>query len=322
MTPSFKMWKLALVSVVLTSCRAVEFEIVNRESGPIWVGIQGNNGKTHLFKGGFVLDAKSKKHLYLIVVVTMFKFALVVVATVFSAAIAVEFEIRNQEGGDIWVGIQGNSGKQTLEGGGFVLGAKASNLDLNFLPSSVRFKLQGIGQAGSGRGPGATPTRNTARRAIAGTGWNAGGNGGAPPATLAEITLKGWGGIDYYDISLVDGFNIPAAFEPVGGRGDNSRYSCKRAACAHRFYDCPNELKLTNQAGVIGCKSACLAFNTDQYCCRGAHDKPETCKSSSWPVNYPDFFKKRCPDAYSYAYDDHKSTFTCQAEKYIVTFGS
>ncbi|KAJ8941001.1 hypothetical protein NQ314_010509 [Rhamnusium bicolor] len=33
------------------------------------------------------------------------------------------------------------------------------------------------------------------------------GNGGAPPATLAEITLKGSNGLDFYDISLVDGFN-------------------------------------------------------------------------------------------------------------------
>lgn len=34
------------------------------------------------------------------------------------------------------------------------------------------------------------------------------GNGGAPPASLAEITLKGYGQLDYYDISLVDGFNL------------------------------------------------------------------------------------------------------------------
>jgi hypothetical protein len=35
------------------------------------------------------------------------------------------------------------------------------------------------------------------------------GAGGVPPATLAEITLKGDGGKDFYDISLVDGFNVP-----------------------------------------------------------------------------------------------------------------
>lgn len=35
-----------------------------------------------------------------------------------------------------------------------------------------------------------------------------GGNGEAPPASLVEITLNGWENLDYYDISLVDGFNL------------------------------------------------------------------------------------------------------------------
>ena len=37
------------------------------------------------------------------------------------------------------------------------------------------------------------------------------GAGGVPPVTLIEFTLKGYGGIDYYDISLVDGFNSMAS---------------------------------------------------------------------------------------------------------------
>jgi hypothetical protein len=35
------------------------------------------------------------------------------------------------------------------------------------------------------------------------------GAGGVPPVTLAEITLNGAGGNDFYDVSLVDGFNVP-----------------------------------------------------------------------------------------------------------------
>ena len=85
---------------------------------------------------------------------------------------------------------------------------------------------------------------------------------------------------------------------------------------------CPDALQVKNGQGtVIACNSACNAFNTDQYCCRGAYGTPETCKSETWPENYPKFFKDRCPDAYSYAYDDHKSTFTCKANAYLVTFG-
>ncbi|KAK9874694.1 hypothetical protein WA026_005514 [Henosepilachna vigintioctopunctata] len=111
---------------------------------------------------------------------------------------------------------------------------------------------------------------------------------------------------------------------PVGGQGDGSRYSCKKAGCNTYINDrCPKELQLKKKNGqVIGCKSACLAFNTDGYCCRGAHRTPQTCKSSNWPKNYPAQFKKWCPDAYSYAYDDHKSTFTCKnAQKYLIQFG-
>lgn len=35
------------------------------------------------------------------------------------------------------------------------------------------------------------------------------GRGGAPPATLAEFTFNGYAGDDFYDVSLVDGFNVP-----------------------------------------------------------------------------------------------------------------
>lgn len=33
---------------------------------------------------------------------------------------------------------------------------------------------------------------------------------GVPPATLAEFTLSGDGNTDFYDISIVDGYNLPA----------------------------------------------------------------------------------------------------------------
>lgn len=109
---------------------------------------------------------------------------------------------------------------------------------------------------------------------------------------------------------------------PLGGQGTGDPYSCKSTACGYEINnDCPQELRLYGSGGVIGCKSACLAFNTDEYCCRGAHNRPETCKSSNWPVDYPKFFKDRCPDAYSYAYDDHKSTFTCNAPAYLIAIG-
>ena len=39
----------------------------------------------------------------------------------------------------------------------------------------------------------------------------------ADPASLAEITFKGYADIDFYDVSFVDGFNLPIKMAPIGG---------------------------------------------------------------------------------------------------------
>ncbi|KQJ86097.1 protein P21 [Brachypodium distachyon] len=129
--------------------------------------------------------------------------------------------------------------------------------------------------------------------------------GGATPATLAEYTLGTAGKSDFYDISLVDGFNVPMSFGPVGGS------SCHAISCAADINaKCPAALKVNG-----GCVSACIKFNTEQYCCRTSG--PSACQ----PTDYSRFFKGLCPDAYSYAYDDKSSTFTCAAgTNYQVTF--
>lgn len=46
------------------------------------------------------------------------------------------------------------------------------------------------------------------------------GAGAVPPATLAEFTLVP-DGQDVYDISNVDGFNLPVSITPDGGEGPN-----------------------------------------------------------------------------------------------------
>ena len=58
---------------------------------------------------------------------------------------------------------------------------------------------------------------------------------------------------------------------------------------------------------AVACQSACEAFGTAQYCCSGEYGSPGTCRPSA----YSQFFKNACPRAYSYAYDDATSTFTC-----------
>ncbi|KAJ9675008.1 hypothetical protein PVL29_024112 [Vitis rotundifolia] len=141
------------------------------------------------------------------------------------------------------------------------------------------------------------------------------GGGAAPPATLAEFKLDGYGGLDFYDVSLVDGYNLPLMVVPQGGTGGN----CTKTGCEVDLNGaCPSELKVTSTDGKenVACKSACEAFREPQYCCSGAYATPDKCTPSS----YSKLFKSACPRAYSYAYDDSTSTFTCAGADYIITF--
>uniref|UniRef100_M0ZVR7 Zeamatin n=1 Tax=Solanum tuberosum TaxID=4113 RepID=M0ZVR7_SOLTU len=138
------------------------------------------------------------------------------------------------------------------------------------------------------------------------------GGGAATPATLAEFTL-GSGSQDFYDVSLVDGYNLPMMVEVSGGSG-----SCASTGCnVDLNQKCPTELR-ANGGGACGgaCRSACDAFKTPQYCCEGAYASPATCS----PSVYSQMFKSACPKSYSYAYDDATSTFTCSNANYIITF--
>ncbi|KAI7855247.1 thaumatin [Circinella umbellata] len=139
--------------------------------------------------------------------------------------------------------------------------------------------------------------------------------GAAAPASLAEIAFNQWGGNDFYDVSFVDGFNLPMKMEPVGGKPDGSK--CTPAACA-KVPDCTDEaMKVKGPDGkVAACKSACSAYQKEELCCTGAHNTPETCG----PSENSKFVKAACPDAYSYAYDDPTSTFACHASTYNVIF--
>ncbi|GMY24966.1 thaumatin-like protein 1 [Fagus crenata] len=112
--------------------------------------------------------------------------------------------------------------------------------------------------------------------------------------------------MDYYDVSLVDGFNLPVSVATQGGSGD-----CQTSTCpANMNTVCPAKLQVKGSDGsVIACKSACTAFNEPQYCCTGAFNTPQTCP----PTNYSKIFEDQCPQAYSYAYDDQNSTYVAQA---------
>lgn len=80
---------------------------------------------------------------------------------------------------------------------------------------------------------------------------------------------------------------------------------------------CPAELKVVARGtGSVACRSACEAFGDPRYCCSEAYATPDTCGPSLYSL----FFKHACPRAYSYAYDDKTSTFTCPNADYLIIF--
>ncbi|KZV31908.1 thaumatin-like protein 1, partial [Dorcoceras hygrometricum] len=141
------------------------------------------------------------------------------------------------------------------------------------------------------------------------------GLGATPPASLFEITLGVGEDKDFYDVSIVDGYNLPLVAAPRG-----VQLGCNATGCvADINMGCPKELQVIGSdedGGVVACRSACDAFRLDEYCCSGEYANPSTCR----PSFYSGIFKRACPRAYSYAFDDGTSTFTCKALEYAIIF--
>ncbi|KAJ4847324.1 hypothetical protein Tsubulata_037253 [Turnera subulata] len=230
-----------------------------------------------------------------------------------TGAYAATFTITNKCSYPVWPGILSNAGTQQLPTTGFALQPGESNT----LPIPTSWSGRLWGRSLCSQDP--TTGKFTCLTGDCGSSTvECSGGGAAPPATLAEFTLNGAGGLDFYDVSLVDGYNLPMLIAPQGaGAGGN----CTVTGCVAELNNaCPNELKVTDSSSGNGegmaCKSACEAFGDPQYCCSGAYATPDTCKPSA----YSQFFKNACPRAYSYAYDDGTSTFTCAGADYLITF--
>ncbi|EKM57391.1 uncharacterized protein PHACADRAFT_255113 [Phanerochaete carnosa HHB-10118-sp] len=145
------------------------------------------------------------------------------------------------------------------------------------------------------------------------TGWCNGGllcdphtGTGVPPASVAEWTLQGSGNQDFYDVSLVDGYDLPISI--------TNNVGCPVADCTVDLGPiCPQPIQgpFDSTGFAVGCKSACFA-NLDgdptnsPNCCSGSFDTAATCPSSG--VEFYSFFKGNCPDAYAYAFDESSGT--------------
>ncbi|KDQ56819.1 hypothetical protein JAAARDRAFT_179503 [Jaapia argillacea MUCL 33604] len=146
---------------------------------------------------------------------------------------------------------------------------------------------------------------------------------GVPPATVAEWTLQGNGNKDFYDVSLVDGYNLPMSITNSVG--------CPIADCPVDLGpNCPSPLKgpYDSTGFPLGCKSACDANLTGNPlnspdCCSGSYNTAATCPTTG--VQYYWYFKGNCPNSYAYAYDESSNTalWTCNSAllaNYTLTF--
>uniref|UniRef100_A0A7E4VV47 Thaumatin-like protein n=1 Tax=Panagrellus redivivus TaxID=6233 RepID=A0A7E4VV47_PANRE len=139
------------------------------------------------------------------------------------------------------------------------------------------------------------------------------GRTGENGVSVAEFTFKKDDPKDVYDISLVDGFNVQIKIKPNAGSGDYKEIG----SCSEDLLNsCPNESKVEKNGRIVKCESACTKLQNSEYCCTGQHNTSETCHST----NFSRFFKDRCHDSYSYAYDDPSSTVVCYNANYEVRF--
>lgn len=156
-------------------------------------------------------------------------------------------------------------------------------------------------------------------------------DGNLGQGTLIQFDLPAEG-TDLYDVSLVDGFNVPVAMTPVP-TGSVAGEPCRAASCAADLtVVCPDELRRYDDDGELAyCASACRACDACQDCLDcGDLAAPECagcgafasfcCTGQACEANeHTMLWKSLCPDAITYSTD--MGIFTCmQRPDYDVVF--
>ncbi|PIN14171.1 hypothetical protein CDL12_13201 [Handroanthus impetiginosus] len=190
---------------------------------------------------------------------------------------AARFDIRNNCSFTVWIGVIPIGGHRLGPGRTWPIEVAAGTKGGRIWPrTGCLFESTGRGRCETGDCNGLLHCRDY----------------GAPPVTLAEYALNQFNNLDFFDISLVYGFNVPIEFSSDSG-------NCTRGIMCTEDINgqCPSQLRAPG-----GCNNPCTVFKTDEYCCNSGN---------CGPTEYSKFFKQLCPDAYSYPKDDQNSTFTC-----------
>lgn len=121
----------------------------------------------------------------------------------FNSIQSATFTLTNQCTYPVWTGLLSGAGTPPLPTTGFPLESSQSNSVS--IPPNWSGRIWGrtlCSTDSSGRF--SCVTGDCGSRTV-----ECNGGGAAPPATLAEFTLNGANGLDFYDVSLVDGYNLP-----------------------------------------------------------------------------------------------------------------
>lgn len=147
-------------------------------------------------------------------------FFFIVFSISFSLACSSIFTITNNCPHTIWPGTLAGSGTPPLPTTGFQLNSGQSARITSVPGWSGRIWAR-TGCTFNELGVGTCQTGDCGGR------LQCDGNGATPPASLFEITLGKGNDKDFYDVSIVDGYNLPLVATPRGVYG-----ACNATGCA------------------------------------------------------------------------------------------
>ncbi|XP_073285662.1 thaumatin-like protein [Primulina huaijiensis] len=127
-------------------------------------------------------------------------------------------------------------------------------------------------------------------------------NYGESPHAAVRYRLNIFNDLDFLDVSLINGFNVPVKATPDTGH-------CGRPIqCSVDINEfCPKQLRVPG-----GCSDPCNVFRKEKYCCGSGQ---------CGPTKYSRFFQSKCPRAYTYPKDDQPELCSCSAgTNYTVVF--
>ena len=148
---------------------------------------------------------------------------------------------------------------------------------------------------------------------------------GTIPATLAEYDLDAWDNLDFYDVSMVDGSNLPMYINPTTGARDQEGQPARlRPGRLHHGRALPERARrstCTRQVRRAASRPAPSSAATSTAAAASGR-RGRSATRRKWPVDYARVFKRAEPYAYSYVDDDATSVYVCSGRcDYHIVFG-